>query len=426
MVVPWAVAQYHANIRDDYPFGERFHSSWLVAYGLLFVLTMFLFGVPGLVERARHAFPSAFLASAIPFATASAFFVVYDPLIPRFIVVVSPVIIGGIMLVASLANVSLNSRYNGVARMIAVIGDNDREAFAAALTSPPERRFITCAVVTPESVVEHGADSLLDLVAQHDATVLVLSDAAEQRDIVVSQAAHIHEQGIRVRDLSSFSDEWLGKLPVSEIRRTGMWFDIRDLHEQYYPRLKRLMDLTIAVLLLPVLAVAIPMVFVANLFGSRGGLFFAQTRVGFRGAHFEILKFRTMLPNMNLDGAGVWTAENDPRITKVGRVLRRSHLDELPQLLNVLRGDLSIVGPRPEQPSYVEKLSESIPFYGLRHSVRPGITGWAQVKYPYGASVEDAYEKLQYDLYYLRHQGLMLDLRTCVRTFSSMATGGGR
>jgi lipopolysaccharide/colanic/teichoic acid biosynthesis glycosyltransferase len=147
--------------------------------------------------------------------------------------------------------------------------------------------------------------------------------------------------------------------------------------------------------------------------------------VGKGGRQFEILKFRTMRP---VDGAGAlaWTEEDDPRITPFGAWLRRSHLDELPQVVNILRGDLSVVGPRPEQPCYVEELEAKIPFYRLRHLVRPGLTGWAQVKYPYGASEGDAFEKLQYEFFYLRHQSLALDLRITGRTLRSVLGRGGR
>jgi lipopolysaccharide/colanic/teichoic acid biosynthesis glycosyltransferase len=146
-------------------------------------------------------------------------------------------------------------------------------------------------------------------------------------------------------------------------------------------------------------------------------------RVGRYASRFTIYKFRTMRPG---DAAGTWTSPNDPRITPFGRMLRRTHLDELPQAINLLKGDLSLVGPRPEQVHYVEELSEKIPFYGLRHLVRPGITGWAQVKYDYGASELDAMEKLQYEFYYLRHQGLGLDARIVGRTLRSVVGRGGR
>ncbi len=176
---------------------------------------------------------------------------------------------------------------------------------------------------------------------------------------------------------------------------------------------------------LPVLAALIPLIWLANRVGNRGPLLYRQPRVGKGGREFEILKFRTMTPG-DAGLSSAWTTEDDPRITPVGAWLRRSHLDELPQVINILRGDLSVVGPRPEQPRYVEELETKIPFYGLRHLVRPGLTGWAQVKYPYGASEGDALEKLQYEFYYLRHQSLALDVRISGRTLRSVLGRGGR
>jgi lipopolysaccharide/colanic/teichoic acid biosynthesis glycosyltransferase len=239
----------------------------------------------------------------------------------------------------------------------------------------------------------------------------------------VAQAARLHENGVRVRTLSLCFDEWLGKLPLSELERVSLMFDIGEVHRTRYGRLKRLVDVLAGITGLAALAVVIPFVLLGNRLGNRGRLFYRQARVGKHGRPFEILKFRTMT-----DGAGTtqWTTDDDPRITPFGAWLRRTHLDELPQALNMLRGDLSIVGPRPEQPKYVEQLTEKIPFYNLRHLVRPGLTGWAQVKYPYGASEADALEKLQYEFYYLRHQGLALDARIIGRTLRSVIGRQGR
>jgi lipopolysaccharide/colanic/teichoic acid biosynthesis glycosyltransferase len=152
-------------------------------------------------------------------------------------------------------------------------------------------------------------------------------------------------------------------------------------------------------------------------------LLFRQVRVGKEGVPFTILKFRTMRSDATDDGT--WTAPDDHRITPFGRFLRRSHVDELPQAWNILRGELSIVGPRPEQPRYVEELTDKLPFYSLRHLVRPGLTGWAQVKYGYAGDHQDALEKLQYEFFYLRHQGLALDARVLLRTLRSMTGGSG-
>ena len=157
-----------------------------------------------------------------------------------------------------------------------------------------------------------------------------------------------------------------------------------------------------------VLAVAIPFVLLGNLFGNRGPLFYTQPRVGRGGVPFEIYKFRSMRDDVAAPTD--WTSEEDPRITRFGRILRITHLDELPQVWNIVRGDLSLVGPRPEQPRYVAELVEKLPFYDLRHIVRPGLTGWAQVKYGYAGDERDALEKLQYDFHYLRRQSLVFDL----------------
>ena len=166
-----------------------------------------------------------------------------------------------------------------------------------------------------------------------------------------------------------------------------------------------------------------PLVVAANRLANRGPLLYRPPRVGRDGKLFSILKFRTM---HCVDPAGDPTAEDDPRVTRFGRVLRHSHLDELPQVLNILRGELSVVGPRPEQPHLVSELSAKLPFYRLRHLVRPGLTGWAQVKYRYAGTDVEALEKLQYEFFYLRRQSLALDARIVGRTIRSVIGRDGR
>ena len=258
---------------------------------------------------------------------------------------------------------------------------------------------------------------LAQLVKDTKANLLVLDREAQQREEVVAQAAELHSKGVRIRTLSLFYDAWLGKMPISELERISLLFDINEIHRPAYARSKRFLDLTVALLGMFALAFSVPVVAIADLFGNRGPLFYSQPRVGKGGVVFTIHKFRTM-PSGNSSSA--WTARDDPRLGKVGRLLRRSHLDELPQMWNVLRHDLSIVGPRPEQPHYVALLAESIPFYELRHLVRPGITGWAQINYDYGSSDIDALEKLQFEFFYLRHQSLGLDLRIIGRTLRTV------
>lgn len=427
MVAPYWLSVYDANERGAYDFGSRFHVVWIPIYGSLFLLSAFVLGIPTLAEKFRQAVFGSMLAAVTPLATASIFFVIYDPQIPRFVVVATAAVLAVAFTLASCVNVIWLRRNHDNDAVIAVLDVAESDALDAQSTTSRERKFVLVDTVRPNDVALGGSGTLAQLVTDRSANLIVLSEAAQRNESVVAQAAALHETGVRVRGLGSFYDEWLGKLPVAELQRTGMWFDIRDLHERFYQRLKRLMDIGIAVLVVPVFAIVVPVVWVLNRIANQGPLFFSQQRVGHQGSVFRIHKFRTMLPDSQQpDGGGEWTSVDDPRITKVGGFLRRSHLDELPQLINVLLGDLSIVGPRPEQPRYVEELTEKIPFYGLRHAVRPGMTGWAQVKYPYGASVEDSLEKLQYDLYYLRHQSLALDVRVIVRTFSSILFGQGR
>jgi exopolysaccharide biosynthesis polyprenyl glycosylphosphotransferase len=164
---------------------------------------------------------------------------------------------------------------------------------------------------------------------------------------------------------------------------------------------------------------------IAIVIDSRGGALFRQVRVGMGGRTFEIIKFRSMCSGAESESGPVWAQDKDPRVTRVGRVLRKLRLDELPQLVNVLRGDMSIVGPRPERPHFVNMLSEQIPFYGLRHSVPPGITGWAQVCYPYGSTVDESRAKLEYDLFYVKNLSISLDLLILFSTLKIVLLGRG-
>ncbi|MEZ5343605.1 MAG: sugar transferase, partial [Acidimicrobiales bacterium] len=279
--------------------------------------------------------------------------------------------------------------------------------------------------VTLVNTVSPSVDSLdiKSFVTEADASVLVLGRQAAGTDTIIDQAARLHADGLRVRLLLTFYEEWVGKLPISELQRSSFLFDISDVHRTRYRRMARVMDIAASLLIWPFFLLVLPIVFVGNLIGNRGPLFFRQPRVGKAGAEFQIVKLRTMTPGSE---STEWTSDADDRITRFGQILRRSHIDELPQLINILRGDISVVGPRPEQPHYVEQLKASIPFYDLRHIVQPGLTGWAQVNYGYGNTTMDALEKLQYEFYYLRHPSLWLDLQIVARTLQSVIGRKGR
>jgi lipopolysaccharide/colanic/teichoic acid biosynthesis glycosyltransferase len=176
------------------------------------------------------------------------------------------------------------------------------------------------------------------------------------------------------------------------------------------------MDLTLGVVGLVIFGAMLPLLALLIVLDSPGPVFFAQERVGRAGRPFKLVKLRTMIPDAERESGPLWAVHGDPRVTRVGRFLRMSRLDEAPQLINVLAGQMSLIGPRPERPAFVADLQAGIPFYRARLSVRPGVTGWAQVNYGYGSTVEDQIAKLQYDLYYIRHRSLLLDTLILLRT----------
>jgi lipopolysaccharide/colanic/teichoic acid biosynthesis glycosyltransferase len=163
----------------------------------------------------------------------------------------------------------------------------------------------------------------------------------------------------------------------------------------------------------------IPFIVLGNALGNRGKLFYTQERVGKNGKIFQILKFRSMIKNAEKDGA-VFSISSDTRVTPFGKFLRKARIDEIPQFVNILKGEMSVIGPRPERPFFVEEIAEIMPFYETRHVIKPGLTGWAQVNYSYGESIEDSLIKLQYDLYYIKHRSIFLDLNITIKTFSTI------
>jgi sugar transferase (PEP-CTERM system associated) len=242
-----------------------------------------------------------------------------------------------------------------------------------------------------------------------DRVVVSLSDARGK--LPVDQLLDMKlNDGVLFDHLASVYEEYTGKIAVENLRPS--WFIFSDGFRKS-PALitaKRVIDIGVGVV---GLMLALPIMLIIALLiklTSRGAVLYHQNRVGHHGRIFTVHKFRSMVTDAEAGTGAMWARPNDHRITPVGRMLRRTRLDELPQLLNVLRGDMSLVGPRPERPEFVRSLTEQIPFYGQRHVVRPGLTGWAQVRYTYGASVEDAMEKLQYDLYYIKNMSLALDL----------------
>jgi lipopolysaccharide/colanic/teichoic acid biosynthesis glycosyltransferase len=428
LAVVFGLAQIHARYIGHYSFTGTFRFGWTVAYAGILSVLAYGFGLPD-AYHSRRAALGASVGAAFLGAIAISLIQLFigDALLPRFVVFGSALLLPDWYRISVGMAVGGRSRAEARDRVVVVAEAEEVRALELELQALPERPASIAASLSAEQAAGATAP-LAQLALTALPTVLVLDEVAQREPRIVEQAAVLHGQGVRIRSLTLFYEEWLGKLPISELEQASLLFDIGEVHRAGYGRAKRILDVPLALLGCALLIVVTPIVVLANRGGNRGPLLYRQQRVGKGGSVFTILKFRTMTPRPSGDLVNEWTSENDPRITPVGRLLRRSHVDELPQVVNVLRGDLSIVGPRPEQPLYVNELTEKLPFYGLRHLVRPGLTGWAQVKYGYAGSESDALEKLQYEFWYLRHQSLRTDLRIIGRTIRSVlgSEGSGR
>jgi lipopolysaccharide/colanic/teichoic acid biosynthesis glycosyltransferase len=428
LVVVFGLALVHARVLHDYSFTGTSRFGWTIAFVGLLCAFAYGFGLPDVPRSRKAALGSAVGASFLAAAAISLIqLFVGDALLPRFVVFGSALLLPDWYRICVAMAVGGRSRAEARDRVVVVAQPEEVATLGLELQASPERPASIVASLSPAEAARgtDGSGPLADILRDQRPTVLVLDRDAQEAPGVLAQAALLHVEGVRVRSLTMFYEEWLGKLPISELERASMLFDIGEVHRAGYGRAKRLVDLPLALAGCVALALVVPFVWVGNLIANRGPLLYRQERIGKAGVPFTILKFRTMTPQASGELLNEWTSETDPRITSFGGLLRRTHLDELPQVLNILRGDLGVVGPRPEQPHYVAELSEKLPFYPLRHTVRPGLTGWAQVKYGYAGNESDALEKLQYEFWYLRHQSVRNDARIIGRTIRSVLGGEG-
>ena len=231
--------------------------------------------------------------------------------------------------------------------------------------------------------------------------------------------------GVRVFDLTTYFERMLGQIRIDFVNAGWLVFGDGFNQGLFRTVVKRVFDLLCSTGLMLLSAPVMALTGLAIKLESQGPVFYRQERVGANGRNFMVTKFRSMRTDAEKDGKPRWASANDDRVTRVGQVIRRLRIDELPQLFNVLAGDMSLVGPRPERPFFVEQLTNEVPYYAVRHSLKPGVTGWAQVRYQYGSTVEDSQEKLQYDLYYVKNHSLLLDLVVLFETVGVVLTGKG-
>lgn len=318
---------------------------------------------------------------------------------------------------------------------VLILGEGDlAQETAGAITNSRHPKFQL--VGFAESFIEDGnefvvlkggreKEQLSHLVKVHRVAKIVVSGSQRRGCFPGKELLTCKMQGVEILEAQDIYEELTGKIKVRCLRPSWLIFTPGFRKHPITILLKRLLDVVVAfiglVLCAPLLLVVASLIKI----DSKGPALFRQERVGEKGVNFILLKFRTMFVNAEQESGPVWAQENDRRITRVGRIIRKLRMDEIPQLINVLRGEMSFVGPRPERPFFVEKLQKVIPYYTQRLSVKPGITGWAAVNYQYCASVDDSLEKLEYDLYYIKNRSLFLDLFITLKTINVILTGKG-
>ncbi len=256
-----------------------------------------------------------------------------------------------------------------------------------------------------------------------DRVIVALSDA---RGLMpVRELLELRLSGVYVEDATALLEKISGKIEVLDLHPSWLIFSQGFRLNFTFMLARRIVSTLVALVCLLVTLPLVPLIVLLIKLTSPGPVLYRQKRVGRGGRIFTCYKFRTMRANAEADTGPTWALDNDPRITPIGRFLRKLRLDEIPQLWNVLRGDMAFIGPRPERPEFVERLSRDIPYYGLRHTIRPGVTGWAQIRYKYGNSVEDAKEKLQYDLFYIKNMSIGLDFWIMLQTLKVILLGRG-
>jgi sugar transferase (PEP-CTERM system associated) len=275
--------------------------------------------------------------------------------------------------------------------------------------------------VTRETVASH----LLGMARENGVHRVIVAMPDRRNTLPVGELLDLRLAGVKVEEATSWLEKISGRIEVEQLNPSWLIFADGFRFSSGFAALRRALATIVAFTGLVITLPILPFILLAIKLDSKGPIFYRQKRVGAGGPHFHCYKFRTMCEDAEADTGATWAWDDDPRITRVGRFLRASRLDEIPQLWCVLKGDMAFVGPRPERPEFVEWLSKEIPYYGVRHVVRPGITGWAQVQYKYGNTLEDAREKLQYDLFYIKNASLGLDLLIMFQTIKIVLLGRG-
>lgn len=278
--------------------------------------------------------------------------------------------------------------------------------------------------------VDINSENILDIIFDGSVTEVIVSKKGLSDDYIKAinkDLIYLFENGINIKSYETFYEEVTDRVPKEYLNYDFYKYInfSKNNNSRLYFFWLRILDIFTSICGLLLFFLLIPFLVIGNFFGNRGNLFYTQERVGIKGKPFKIYKLRSMIKNAEKDGA-VWAAKNDTRITTFGKFLRNTRLDEFPQFINILKGDMSLIGPRPERPEFVRELKEKIPFYAIRHVIRPGLTGWAQVNYPYANTIKEQEKKLRYDLYYIKERNSFLDFKILIKTITTVLYSRGQ
>lgn len=397
-------------------------SAWFLFLSLIWilcahVLDVYDLRVAGVPRRAVSATLGVVLGTLAIYLVA--YFFAAPQTLPRHLIVFFAVI-AAVLLSIWRGLFALALGTGPLARRVLVVGEG--ASTGALMQAIREQASGYYNVLSVLDFAMRPTESATKTVSQLDEVIVGAQDDLNNEWLAVLVAWR--EQGVQIVNMAAVYEELTGRVPVEHVGKN--WSVLlpmdQDATRGLNGMLKRGLDIVLAAVALVLAAPFFPLIALAIRLDARGPILLRQARVGKNGRIFTLYKFRTMVPNAEPPGVALWAEEDDPRVTRLGKFLRRFKFDEVPQFWNVLRGEMSLVGPRPERPEIVDNLQRDIPFYRLRHVVRPGVTGWAAIRFRYGRSVNDALVKLQYDLYYLKHQSVLLDALILVKTLGAILT----
>lgn len=319
------------------------------------------------------------------------------------------------------------SLFNGIVetkfkKSILIVGNNDQaQELAEFIKENPQLGYTLREIIDAQQTTH-----LSEALATPNLDTIVISPDAYQVSKITEIFYKALGRKINFYSLATFYERLTGRVPLGAINQIWFLENLSEGSKQTYEILKRFGDIVFGLIFGAMSLILYPFVIIAVQFGSPGPLFYTQTRIGRLGKSFEMIKFRTMIHNAEAGTGAVWAQDGDQRITGIGKFLRRSRIDELPQLWNIIKGEMSLVGPRAERPEFHDLLKKEVPFYEERYLIKPGLSGWAQINYPYGSSVKDSAEKLKYDLYYIKNRSFLLDLGIILKTIRIALSQAGK